>query len=302
MESSPQEKEKKEGRRQRVRSAAYIFVRHTNTDTGRDRKRRRLSSITMLLSALASNTTSAVATTRDHASSYLSSIKRGVTERAALDGRASRVLLLVVAAVLVAVYYRYYVKAPHELEVMQVRVEAFRPELLMEKQPIVIEDRVCDVRRLMNTSLRFWHLCSRTRTVPLPAARPLRTLAMATFITPRESGGAQLSGKAKHTVKAWSARHPQPVAFVLRAGQVLVLPPHWGACSGGGGVTGAASSSHDDDDTRKKKGPLFVVCEAYDVLHLLFWPMGAVRCSSSGKKSSAPSAPSVPSTSTPTRD
>lgn len=167
----------------------------------------------------------------------------------------SRLLLWLLAAVLVLLLLRYYAKTPAQTRVLQVRVPSFSPDLLMEKQPIVVEDRVCDPRELARVALRFYYVHLRCRpAVKLPTGEgpPLCTRGAATLISPiRGARPARV-----HVIRASNTRSSSapPIDFRLRACQVLVLPPHWEVRSAGS--CGAVS-----------------VVEAFDILHAVLLPV-----------------------------
>jgi hypothetical protein len=182
--------------------------------------------------------------------------------------RTSRLLLFLALFLIFLVFLRYYAKTPRRITVLQVTVGSFQPDLLMDKQPILIEDRVCDVRELVRVSLRYYYVRLRAReAVDLePNMTPLRTFANATFVTPvprKRKRRRSSADDEKFVIRARSRRAPpgsMPIDFQMRASQVLVLPPHWEV-----GVP-----SQEEGGAVVRAG----VYEAYDIMHLFMYPLG----------------------------
>lgn len=154
------------------------------------------------------------------------------------------------------VFFRYYAKSPRETAVLQVTAGSFHPDLLMDKHPIIIEDRVYDVKQLAKTVLRYYYLRMRVHeSIKLsPGSSPICTFANATFITPlkRRNKGD------RHVIRARNKRLKDfsPIDFRLHTSQVLVLPPHWEfLCT-------------------EEKGVTVRVVETYDLLHMFMYPVG----------------------------
>ncbi len=78
---------------------------------------------------------------------------------------------IILGAVLVLLSMIVYIKCAMadnpELVVIQTTLASFTPELLLEKSPIVISDRVIDVNELIASSFRYMHASAKTITVTL---------------------------------------------------------------------------------------------------------------------------------------
>lgn len=200
---------------------------------------------------------------------------------------ASRLLITAVLIVLFLLFFRYYAKSPPVISVMQVRASAFHPDMLMEKQPILIEDRVCDVAQLMRTTLKYYYTYARVRRdVELhhthtkknnTSSSFIRTYAAATFVSPQKKK-RKAAGSKKVLLRSSSLRRPDlpAVDFLVRPGQVLVLPPHWKV---------TAPISEEDEEERRRRSVHVCVAEAYDLLHIFMLPLacsGALVRSSNG--------------------
>lgn len=177
--------------------------------------------------------------------------------------RTSRVLLFTALAAVAAIYVRFYLGPPREVYVIQSAVSELRPELVAERQPLVIQDRVYDALPLARDLLRFQCVHSRSRRgVHLSClGLPLRTVARATFVSPKAHALPAREGKDDvFLVNAQPLRSPAPretIGFRLRTSQVLVLPAHWEVSCG----EGREAAAYGVD-----------VIEAFDLIHLAMWP------------------------------
>lgn len=91
----------------------------------------------------------------------------------------SQVLFIAVCVAILMVHYRFYAKVPYTTTVLQTTVTGLRSEMLTEKQPIVVEDRVVDPRELLSTVFRYSYLFSKHDPIvtmkPEPEQEPERT-------------------------------------------------------------------------------------------------------------------------------
>lgn len=207
-------------------------------------------------------------------SRFTSSFVPGLRSRHA---QTSKILIAVAAMVLFLLLLRYYLKTPSELAVLQMRAGRFHPDLLMEKQPVLIEDRVYDVSELARTALKYYYVYLRVRDVRLTSSSAdsrsekkdgsyaagtfVDTYAVATFVSPHRLGAARGTGNADVKVKIRASslrRKNRSVDFLLHPCQVLVLPPHW-----------RVSVPPEPHKERRVK---VRVAEAYDTLHAMLVP------------------------------
>lgn len=219
---------------------------------------------------------------------------------------ASRTLVALAVMLVVALYVRDYLRAGlprhgRERYVVQVSADRFDPELLLERQPIVVEDRVFDVAQLAADVMRWQRLYTRVcRDVILAPVdehgrvcrrndaarhhrhrhhrRALETLARATFVTPspsRRQRQLQLPPDEKVMLAARpvDAAAEEEIAFRLRPGQVLVLPAHWS-------VRWVFSFSDEEQEQQQWEENLLAIdiVEVFDLVHLAMWgPMRALH-------------------------
>lgn len=59
-----------------------------------------------------------------------------------------KAVIWVIVAILVVLYVRYYFKSPSEVAILQTTLSNFVFDILREKQPVVIQDRVQEVREI----------------------------------------------------------------------------------------------------------------------------------------------------------
>lgn len=166
---------------------------------------------------------------------------------------ASKALLLIAASLVVVLYVRFYFKAPPETQVLQTALAGLRPELLAERQPVLVEDRVHDVCEIPRNVLRLQYITLRCRRhVSLRPDAPATTHATATFISPHAD--------ATLVARRAGRRGGVDIKFLLRAHQTLCLPAHW---------------TYRADSTGAV--PLVDVAAVYDPLHLLLRPLAGLQ-------------------------
>lgn len=70
----------------------------------------------------------------------------------------SRALVLFFAVLLCSIYVRFYVTPAHTMEILTIRVPQLRAKHLLEKQPIVIPDRIVSLDEFCRQSFRTLHV------------------------------------------------------------------------------------------------------------------------------------------------
>ena len=130
---------------------------------------------------------------------------------------AAMVALLVVAVA----YTRWHLTPSGECTLLQTRLDSVTPELLAEKNPVVLLDRVTRHADLLRTVFRFqyvWAASPAAATGDWQEARSRFTLLCAPPIDGYDGALVDIT-------------HPRRVGgivrVVLRPGQTLVLPPWW---------------------------------------------------------------------------
>lgn len=62
-----------------------------------------------------------------------------------------RLIWWILIAIIVFIYVRYYFRSPQEVAILQTTLRNFTFDILREKQPLVIQDRVADIQDIKNT-------------------------------------------------------------------------------------------------------------------------------------------------------
>jgi hypothetical protein len=76
------------------------------------------------------------------------------------------VLIAIIVLLLCTLYIYDAKRIPAETEILQVRLEGFKPSILRERQPIVIEERLVDPDELTTTVLKYQYIFKVTRHKP----------------------------------------------------------------------------------------------------------------------------------------
>lgn len=210
-----------------------------------------------------------------------------------MSARTSRTLIVLAILVVLAIYVRDYLRAGRprsggERYVIQSGIAQFGSDILLERQPVVIDDRIFDISPLAKDVLRYQHvyLRDRKRRCLSSLGRPIDTLARATFVSPKSwKAGPGCTEKNdnnnnKHdpdkfvlAARPVGSRPEEEIAFRLRTSQVLVLPAHWQVRC----VSPAELTAEDQDQDESEADIEVDVVEAFDLLHLAMWgPMRAL--------------------------
>ena len=131
---------------------------------------------------------------------------------------------IIVACLLLILYVRHYFNHPKERQVMQTSLKEFRFDQLLERQPLVIDDRVPGLEELSNmwfphnkkqyfsTSTNTWNRTSHKYTLVLHPTEPIEVLVL----HPIGKLAPDFSPSPEETLTAIS----------LKPNQVLILPFH----------------------------------------------------------------------------
>jgi hypothetical protein len=162
------------------------------------------------------------------------------------------------------------------MSVLQVRVQNFHPDLLMEKKPIVIEERLVDQRDLLKTALAYYYVYAKDSYVSSMHLRKYHvdTYGVCNLISPSPIA---VSNKEKNMNKTFTIYASPlfygnllPIQYKLRLGQVLILPPHWRVWT---------PRKRDKRASDEGDGLPFLIriTQAFDILHGVFFPFGYFR-------------------------
>ena len=129
-------------------------------------------------------------------------------------------MLWVTLAIVGYVYIRYYTTPCKDMQIVQTSLRKCTPDLLAEKRPVVLEDRVLDHGDLLGTVFKFQFVTSE---------RSPSSLAETAYKTPARFTLLFLDGEDVTTHV--DIVHPVPgtggARVVLRRGTTLVVPPRW---------------------------------------------------------------------------
>lgn len=64
-------------------------------------------------------------------------------------------VLLVLAAIIISLYVRFAYKVPAKIMILQSSVNDFKPSLLLEKQPIVVQDRIENIKPIWDNIFKL---------------------------------------------------------------------------------------------------------------------------------------------------
>jgi hypothetical protein len=138
-------------------------------------------------------------------------------------------LILIVALIIAYITLSYPGRYRPDFEIIQTDVSRLKPSMLLEKYPLIIDDKLVDPRALLRTTFRYQYLWGDATGDTVPENVPQRPLAKYTVLyNPTEakqnvdithpkwgSGGGGSGGEA-------------PVTRVLLGPlQTIVLPPRW---------------------------------------------------------------------------
>ena len=130
---------------------------------------------------------------------------------------------LVVALLALYVWAAYY-RAPPRVSVLQTSLEAFAVDALLQKQPLVIQDRVADLRELR----RAWFALNPVKHATAAAGAWSRVRSKWCLMQPTEDAEILLCPPRCAMVQEAGAYVPHAeahlIALPLAAGQVVVVP------------------------------------------------------------------------------
>ena len=137
--------------------------------------------------------------------------------------KSVRCLSLIIIALLVCTYARFYMTASSSFQILQTKLIGCTPELLSEKQPVVLIDRVVDHTDLLKTAFKYQFLTSDPKQDTLPGARYVTTARFTLLFSAVQDTHVDLAHpKTQHNL----------VRIKLPAGMTLVVPPRWTFCPG----------------------------------------------------------------------
>ena len=141
--------------------------------------------------------------------------------------RHRRALIAIIMALCILVYFYSLTRIPHNTEVLQTSVSNLTPQILFEKQPIIIEEALVDPLALLPTVFKFlaWGKPMHIKGDKGVALRQTRTRY--TLISCTSSTGGQADAFHPKYTAVLGTNQAQFITFNLKSHQVLILPKHW---------------------------------------------------------------------------
>lgn len=136
---------------------------------------------------------------------------------------ALQIILLIIVLAIAYVQLSYPLRHRPDFEIIQTDVSRFNPSMLLEKYPIVIDDRLVDPHALLRNAFKYQYMW-----LDEPSA-----MDIVVFTRPRAKYTILYNAsEAKQAVDIIHPKYPiddtSPVTRVLlNPNQTLVLPPLW---------------------------------------------------------------------------
>lgn len=136
---------------------------------------------------------------------------------------AWKVVLAASLLVLALLNVRYYLRVSPDLRVLQPTLQALSPDLLREKQPVVLAERIVDHEQLLRANFRYEYFLARKSTTEVAKSTPCRAKYTVLFHDfQHDFQRSQVQVDISHPIDK-----SQVVRVLLDARQTLVLPAHW---------------------------------------------------------------------------
>lgn len=138
-------------------------------------------------------------------------------------------LLLVLIALLVIGYARYFVTYNSHIEFIQSDLSKLNSTHLLEKNPIIIQDRIVNIDSLFGSLFKFLYVHKKELEPSIAAAQnPYRNKSRFAVIYMKEDGSIHLSHPT--WVKKDTANNNNNYKYIeipLKKNQVAVIPTFW---------------------------------------------------------------------------
>ena len=128
--------------------------------------------------------------------------------------------------ILLIIYIRYYYSYPKDVAILQTTLNEFTMQILTEKQPIVIQDKVQDITELrkawFNTNIGFTNVY-----VYSESPEWIRNKYKYLIIQPNEDLEILIYPPNQKSIDGNPDPEGHIVAVKLLVNQVIILPLHW---------------------------------------------------------------------------
>jgi hypothetical protein len=150
-------------------------------------------------------------------------------------------MLLVIAIILFCILYlSYYAKYTNEFDIIQVFLDKVSPDILYERQPIVIYDSLANPKDLLNTLFKYQYLFQREYDTPTETGVAVKSKFSIIYSSQNEQVVIKLiHPKYNSDFKWYSSQHQrlsttdinttniQYIDVQLKKNQVMLIPSHW---------------------------------------------------------------------------
>lgn len=165
----------------------------------------------------------------------------------------------VLAIAVTWVYVKYYLTPSEDPALLQTTLALCTPELLAEKNPILITDRVFKHEDLLGTVFKYQHVYTSPRE---PLLQGFSTRARFTLLFSDDGG---TDSEAASYVDISHPVNPEAITrVVIRPHETLVLPPMWRV-----GEVGKWVASRQNNQKMHDTQLLHMI-QVYDIFHLIF--------------------------------
>lgn len=130
-------------------------------------------------------------------------------------------LVLVLVALVVVIYLRYYLSSNPEFQIIQASLDRIQPKHLFEKNPVIIEEQIVDPLILLNTLFKYLYTFKRV-SQPIPNVF-LQNKFKFCIIWPTTTAS---DVKIMHP-RDRKKEKPMILDIKLKRNQCLILPLHW---------------------------------------------------------------------------
>ena len=138
-----------------------------------------------------------------------------------------RAFFLIIVVLCVILYVQYYLKYSAQYEILQVGLDKFQLDMLYEKVPIVIYDRVYDISDLLKTIFAYSYMFQKM--IEVDAGRVHKNAHKYLVLTSEDPVIIRLiNPKYKKEVKTdLNQSNVQFVSVKLKSNQGLIVPALW---------------------------------------------------------------------------
>jgi hypothetical protein len=135
-----------------------------------------------------------------------------------------KIILWIIIIALLYVYISYYYRYPTKVSILQSRLNEFDLNLLNEKQPIVIEDRIKDINEIRKAWFK-WNFKKEYNTYDTD--KWYKNNFKYFLIHPQEDTEVFLYPPNKPVINNEPSPEEQIIVMKLKANQLLIVPYKW---------------------------------------------------------------------------